>query len=216
MAAKKYIQLPRGYLSQSQVALWQRNPEQYKAIYFDGRDELRPSNSGMTYGKVVADALEHGIQTGDLLTDAATLLLPKYDVMDVEFRAELKTPSGWIEILAKPDSLDSVTKDFYEYKTGKTAWTQTKAQMHLQMHWYATAIYLKYGVIPKAKLIWIETEMSIFEGGDHVRPTGRVEEFEVTFQLRNILNTMALITKVAKEIEVAWASHVTNPELLKF
>ena len=36
----------------------------------------------MEYGKVVADALEKGVQTGDLLTDAGMLLLPKYDVAD--------------------------------------------------------------------------------------------------------------------------------------
>lgn len=206
---KKYIQLPKGYISYSQIALWLRDPKQYKDIYFDGRDELRTSNAGMEYGKVVADALEKGIQTDDLLTDAAMLMLPKYDIADVEFRAELKVKGGWIQILAKPDSLNSKTKAFYEYKTGKTAWTAEKAQSHLQMHLYATAVYLTWKIIPQAKLIWIET---YWEDGV-VKPTGHVEEFPVIITMRDILDTMALTSRVAKEIEVAFAAHVPNPAL---
>lgn len=207
---KKVIQLPKEYISFSQLALWQNDPDRYKDLYFDNRDELRNSNRGMEYGKVVADALEKGIETGDLLTDAGMLLLPKYDIRDVEFRAQMNTKEGWITLLAKPDSLDSVTKSFYEYKTGKTVWTQKKAQDHLQMHFYATAIYLAYKVIPKgAKLIWIQTE----QVGDAIQPTGHVKEFPVVFTLNDILKTMALISKVAKEIEIAFMSHVRNPHL---
>ncbi len=213
MANKKYIQTPRGYLSFSQVSLWQKDPAQYAALYFDGRDELRPSNAGMSYGKVVADALEMGVQTGDLLTDAAMLLLPKHDVADVEFRAEVKTPDGWVVMLAKPDSMTDDGAAFLEFKTGKTKWTQEKAQKHLQMHWYATAIYLKYGKIPKAMLVWIETSQST---DGVVAPTGRIERFEVNITLGDILKTMALVGTTAKEIAIAWAAHEVNPELLTF
>ncbi len=210
---KKYLSLPKEYLSYSQMALWMRDPKQYKDIYFDQREELRSSNAGMEYGKVVADALEHGIQTGDLLTDAAMLMLPKYDVADQEFFAETKTGRGWLKLLAKPDSLDSATCAFLEYKTGKNPWTAKAAQDHLQMHFYATVIYLKYKVVPpSAKLLWIETA---WDDGV-VTPTGRVEEFAVEFDMRSLLNTLGFMHKVAQEIEVAYASHITNPELLHF
>ena len=210
---KNYIQTPRGYLSQSQVALWQRSPEQYKKIYFDQRDELRPTSMAMDYGKLIADALEKGVETGDLMSDAAMLLLPKYDIRDKEFRAELNTPNGWVEILAKPDYMDSETKNFIEIKTGKTPWTQAKADKHLQLLWYATAIYIKYGpVIPKVKLAWVETEHT--DAG--VTPTGRVEEFDVVFTLKDILDTMALMGKVAQEISIAWSAHVTDPRIATF
>ncbi len=211
---KKYLQLPRGYLSQSQVALWLRNPEQYKKLYFDGRDELRFTNPGMNYGKLVADALEHQTETGDLLTDAAMLLLPKYDIRDEEFRAEMKTDAGWVVVLAKPDFMNSETKDLIEIKTGRVAWTQEKADKHLQLKWYATAVYLKYdSVIPKVKLAWVETSQDT-EGV--VSPTGRIESFDVDIKLRDILDTMALISKVAKEIQVAWSAHETNPEFVNY
>ncbi len=214
MAQKKYIQIPRGYLSQSQAALWQTNPKRYMELYFDQRDELRHSSVEMDYGKLIAEALENGEQTGDLLSDAAMLLLPKYDIRDKEFRVDLRVGKEWVEILAKPDYMDSESKDFIEIKTGKVPWTQAKADKHLQLLWYATAIYLKYGpVIPKVKLAWVETQKD--ELGV-VTPTGRVEVFEVVFTLKEILSTMALMGKVAQEIAIAWAAHETDPRLNTF
>ena len=210
---KKYISLPHGYLSYSQLALWRSNPKTYADLYFDDRSELRSSNRAMEYGKVVADALENGIQTGDLLTDSAMLLLPKYDTADQEMRVDMKTQGGWIPILAKPDTFDSVTKSFGEFKTGKVRWTQQRAQEHLQMHFYATAIYLKYKVVPPdVRLIWIETDQQ----DGVVTPTGHVEEFKLTIRLGDIIGTMAMISKAARDISIAFAAHVPNKELLEW
>jgi hypothetical protein len=207
---KKYIQLPRTYLSYSQMVLWQSDPRRYEEIYMDGRDELRTSNSGQEYGKVVATALEHGRDTGDLLTDSALLLLPKYDVADQEIRVDLKTTHGWLQLVGKPDTRNSLTHAFREYKTGKHPWTAKKAQDHGQMRFYAMLIYLKFGVLLKdAHLDWIETE----QGEDGIRPTGRVQSFRVTFTLNDILKTMAEATRVALEIESAYAAHATKPEI---
>lgn len=211
MKKKRILQLPHGYLSYSQICLWQSDPDQYAAVYFDDRQELRSSNAGMEYGKVVADALEHGIQTGDLLTDSAMTMLPKYDVADKEVRTVLSTKEFDVPILIKPDSLDSVTKNFYEYKTGKTPWTQKKAQNHLQLKYYAMGIYLEYKKLLRGcKLIWIETERT----PEGVKPTGRVKEFPVTFSMSDLTETMALTARVAREIEVAWAAHVPDPRLV--
>lgn len=213
MAKKHYIQLPKGYLSYSAIALWLSDPKRYADVYFDDRTELRTSNRAMEYGKVVADALEHGIETGDLLTDAAMLMLPKYDVADQEMIAEMKTKDGWVKLLGRPDTLDSKTFAFGEYKTGRVPWTQAKAQKHLQLALYATIIYLKHGVVPsKIDLIWIET---VHEDGKVV-PTGRVESFPVTLGLKDILETMTLVTRVAKDIEVAYAAHVPNLAITRF
>lgn len=211
MKKNRTIQLPKGYLSYSQLALWLADKKKYAQVYFDGRSDIYNSNAGMEYGKVVADALEHGIQTGDLLTDSAMLLLPKYDVADKEIRTIVKGKDVEVPILIKPDSLDSKSKSFYEYKTGKTPWTQRKAQNHLQLHFYATGIYCEYGKLLKGcKLIWIETEKT--DTGD-IKPTGNVPKFPVHFTLTDITNTMALIIRCAKEIEDAWAIHVPAPKL---
>lgn len=208
------------------MVLWQRDPKRYKEIYMDDRYELQTSNAGMEYGKVVATALEKGIETNDVLTDSAMILLPKYDIADKEITVDLKTKDGTIPLVGRPDTLDSVSKAFREYKTGKHPWTQKKAQEHLQMRFYAMIIYLKYNkLLTEAYLDWIETEPfeeEVFKGSvlvlhqKGVRPTGHVESFRVVFTLSDILKTMALTTKVAKEIEIAFAHHQVNPAIANF
>lgn len=205
---KKVIQLPKEYLSYSQIQLWKNDRKRYIELYMNGRQEMRFSNSGLEYGKVIADALERGVETGDLLTDAAMLLIPKYDVADKEIRAEVKTKDGSFFVIGRPDSLDSSTKAFYEFKTGKGKWTLKKAQKHPQMIFYAMLIYLAHKVIlSNAKLIWIETSDTI----DGIKPTGLVEQFDVYFSLSDILSCMAETMRIAKEIELVWLSHVKAP-----
>jgi len=185
---------------------------------------MRLNNSGMDYGKTVATALENEESTGDLLTDAAMLLLPKYDIRDKEIQVETKTKDGWLKIIGKPDYLNSKTKEFYETKTGKGKWTQTKAQKHPQMIFYAMLIYLAYGVVLNdAYLNWIETEdvLEPYKESDWllkdrkvIKPTGNVQTFKVTFTLTDILKTLAETVKVAKEIEIAWSMHVKPESIL--
>ena len=199
--------------SHTQRELWKTDKARYKGLYFDNRAELRVSNSGQEYGKVVADALEKGVDTGDLLTDSATLLLPKYDTADQLIEVDVKTKDGWLCLVAKPDTLDSRTFAFREYKTGKGEWTLAKAIAHPQMIFYAVVIWQKYGVmLDKAHLDWIETEWvkPDNESVARIRPTGRVESFEVPFTPVQHYETLADMIKVAKEVELAWASHVTS------
>lgn len=209
MAKKRYIQLPKGYLSYSQIQLWKADKKRYIELYFNGRNELRLNNSGLAYGKIVADALERDVETDDLLTDTAISLIVKYDTRDKEISTEIKTKHGYIPVIGRPDTLDSVTKAFREYKTGRVKWTENKAQKHPQMIFYAMLIYLHYGVILKeAYLDWIETE----EVDGVVKPTGRLETFRVTFTFEQIMECIAMTSRVAKEIEIAWASHIPPPE----
>jgi len=214
---KKYIQLPKGYLSNSQKELWKSNPKRYIELYMNDNQAMRLNNSGLSYGKFVADALEKGIETGDLLTDAAMLLLPKYDVADKEIRTTIKTKDGCFDILGRPDSLDSKTKNFIEFKTGKGKWTLAKAQKHPQLLFYALLIYLTYGIVlNETKLIWIQTEDTddLISYPEGIKPTGHVETFKVTFTLADILVCMADTIRVAKEIELCWVAHVKPSEKL--
>lgn len=213
---KKYIALPHDYLSHSQMQLWINNPERYKQLYFDNRDDLKYSNSGQDFGKKVADALETGSDTGDILTDAAMLLLRKYDTMDQSFITEFKEKNGgWLKIICKPDTFNSVSHAFRETKSGteKNPWTQIKAQNHPQMLFYAVGIWLKYGTMnTNAYLDWIATEHTPLG----IRPTGRVETFEVTFKPEDYYEFQAKMLKVAHEIEIAWSAHITKPYITTF
>lgn len=207
---KKYIQLPRIYISYSQIQLWKADKKRYIELYFNGKNEFRLNNSGLEYGKIFANALENEEEVGNLLTDTAMALLPKYDTRDKEINVELKTKQGWIKIIGRPDMLDSKTKNFREIKTGRVKWTENKAQKHPQMIFYAMIIYLAYGVLlSEAYLDWVET----FEDTDGVvKPTGRLETFHVTFTPQQIMECMAMTSRVAKEIEIEWICHVPPPE----
>lgn len=214
---KHYIQLPREHISYSQVSLFKSDPKRYAELYFNNDKSFALNNSGLSYGKVFAESLEHEVETGDLLTDAALLLIPKMDVRDKEIAIEIKTDSGWLKIIGRPDMLDSVSKNFLEVKTGKIKWTQNKAQKHPQMIFYAMLIYLAYGVVLKdAQLVWIQTEEVITphspldwlpEDRKVIKPTGHVETFKVEFTLKDILNCLAETIRVAKEIELEFAAH---------
>lgn len=218
MAARKYIQLPKEYLSYSQMQLWKSSPERYKAQYFDKRTDMQYTNAGQEFGKMFADALEKAEETGDLLVDAAMLLLPKYDVRDVQFYTEMKTAHGWLKLVIKPDFFNSETKEFIEIKTGKVPWTPSKAQKHPQMIFYATGIGLEHGVWnDKAILAWAETEQVTDETGlITTQPTGHIETFPVTFTKSQYLEFQAEMIRVALEIELAWASHETREWVTTF
>lgn len=213
MAHKRYINLPRKYISYSQIAMWKSAPERYKGKYFDGRDELDVINDSMVYGTKFADSLEHDMETGDTLTDTATSLLKKYEVRDKEMRVDMKTKNGWITLLGKPDTYNPETGEFREYKTGKSKWTQSKAEKHLQLRFYAVVIYLLHGkVVKDCYLDWVETHETM----DGIQPTGRIESFKVKLGLPVILQTMAEIKKVAEEIELAWAGHIPDKRYTEF
>lgn len=209
---KKIIQLPTNCLSYSQVQLWQSDRERYKEIFFNHNDGARFMNEGMAYGKVVADALENEEETGDLLTDMAISLLPKYDIRDKEMEGVLHTKEGDIRIVSHPDTVDSQTWALREYKTGKVKWTQKKANNWFQLKFYAMLIYIiKNKIPPSVHLDWIETYKD--PADNKIKPTGHVEHFEVKITMSDIINTMATVSRVAKEIEREWLMYTPPPEI---
>ncbi len=211
MAKRKVIQLPAGCISYSQVSLWRADKARYKEIFFNQNEGARFMNEAMVYGSVVSDALEKEEETGDLLTDMAISLLPKYDIRDKEIEGVLKTKDGDIVIKSHPDTMDSQTLALREYKTGKTKWTQKKADGWFQLKFYAMLIFIIHKKIPpKVHLDWIET----FKDTDgKIKPTGHVEHFEVKITMSDIINTMAITSKVAKEIEAEWINYTPPPEI---
>lgn len=214
MAKKKIIQLPAGVLSYSQVNLWLADKNRYKEIFFNHNDGARFMNDGMRYGKIVADALENNEETGDLMTDMAISLLPKYDTRDKEMTGTLKTKDGDIPIVSHPDMFDSKTFAIREIKTGRIKWTQKKADKWFQLKFYAMLIFIIHGKKPPTlHLDWMETFADSSANGQ-IKPTGRVETFEVKSTMSDIINTMATVSRVAKEIESEWVTYVPPPEVL--
>jgi hypothetical protein len=210
---RKLMELPRTYLSYSQYILWNSNKQRYKANYFNQIGTDRIQTQAMSLGSKVADSLENYEDTGDLLMDSTLTQLIKYDVRDKEFYAFLNTSKGSIMLIAKPDTMDSQTFAFREYKTSQTKWTQEKVDTHIQLLWYATCIYLVHKVVPPS--IWldvIETERitkTVNILGNQmeicrIEPTGKIYSFERKVSLADILAFVPKILGTAKAIEQEW------------
>lgn len=52
MAKKKYIQLPKGYLSYSQWAMYKSSKDRYALKYFENRHDLNFDSNSLRYGKI--------------------------------------------------------------------------------------------------------------------------------------------------------------------
>lgn len=203
--ASKTLLNPRGYLSPTQVEMWITNPAKYEEKYFRGNDK-EFENDFMGFGKAVATALETGESTGDEITDMVISSMPRYAIMEHEISVPMKTKSGYVTLLGKLDTFEQKPiLHFRETKTGSKPWTSYRAQMSRQVLHYDLLIYLKFGMIAKERhLDWYETERA----GDVIRFTGKVEHFEVTRRLADLLAYMAVVSKVAKEIDTAYRKYI--------
>ena len=80
MKLSKEILLPKGYISWSQLNLFERSPKQYRKHYILGEPSF--INDAMVYGKKLADALEGNDAGDDETITMLVELLPKYKVME--------------------------------------------------------------------------------------------------------------------------------------
>lgn len=197
---KSTIKLPRGYLSWSQVNLWQRSKKQYADRYFYGKEGF--TNSAMRYGKKFAHTVETGDAKGDELLDLAARVVPRYEVAEYKLTAKLKTEAGDIPLLGFIDTAhDPPSKGLREYKTGKRPWTQKKVDKHGQLTFYALMVYLEEKKLPETMhLDWLETE----ERRGEISVTGRIETFETSRSIGDILEMTTIVKRTAFEISKAY------------
>lgn len=214
MAFKELIN-PRGYLSATQVEMWLTDPAKYKERYFEGKED-DSQNAFRDFGKKVADAIETGEKTGDEITDMVIASIPRYEKTEYEICVPLKTKYGYVKLLGKMDTFEEKpVLHFRDYKTGSKPWTGMRAQKSRQMLHYDTIIHLRYGMMAKERHIdWFETEKTTstdLEGNivdTYIRFTGKVQHFQVNRRFADILQYMALVSRVAKEIDTDYRKYL--------
>ena len=196
---------PRPYLSWSQLSLFESSPERYKKVYIDG--ERLPINRGMAFGAGMAFGLEDDKATGDPVLDAVMTQIPKFEVMEMEIRADMKAEGETIPLLAKIDSAKKNLTGFKEFKTGQTRWTMKQVKESGQIDFYATVIFVKTGKIPwDMELVHVETKA----GQDgKIAATGEIFRYPTIRTMSQVLNMMVRIKR-------AWAGikELSERELL--
>lgn len=192
------------------------------------RGEKQYTSINMKYGSKMAHGLEHDEATGDPILDLMMAQLPKLSRMDLHVADKnglkfdwvrdgkkrrvsipvLKNESGDdVPILAIPDAAKSDYTTFYEYKTSVRKWTQKMVDDSGQITFYATAIWLSKGFIPKdIELINVQVE---YDEKGKIRPTGDIWRFPTS-------RSMIDIIKMTSRMKRAWAGikNLCEQELL--
>jgi len=140
------MNLPKGYLSWSQLNLWETSPQKYIDQYIYGKSQFE--NKEMRFGKAFAEMLESG-GSPDPTLDHIARMLHKRKWQEAELNVEL----DGIKLKAIFDSSDKT--GFDEYKTGKTPWSIQRVEMHGQLDFYALTFKLEFGFIPEIALHWV-------------------------------------------------------------
>lgn len=185
----------RDYFSWSQFDIWRRSKREFWKRY--DQQIQQKGNKYFSKGKELADYVETGenTQNQDLMLDFVASKLEHYDVSEAELYADFgyKKP-----LFCKIDSATDDFRFFVEYKTGKHPWTEDMVYKHDQLLFYATAIYLKFGFIPSAKLYWVETEE---DDSGKITYTGEVKMFSRIFCEEEISAFQVQLLKTVTEIE---------------
>lgn len=199
MKSTAKINLPKGYLSWSQINLWRSSKRQYADRYFYGKDGY--VNKAMKYGKKFATAVETGDAGEDELIKLASKIITRYDEVEYKLKGTLKTEAGDIPLLGFADTAyNPPSKGLREYKTGKVPWTQRKVDRHGQLTLYALIVYLNEKKIPPMYLDWLETD----ERHGEISVTGRIESFETIRTIGELLEMTTIVKRTAAEITAAY------------
>lgn len=151
----------------------------------------------MTFGKEIGHKLE---------TDPTYLpQVPRQIVMEYKLSGMWKN----MKLIGYADSLDDVVYFLEEYKTGRNAWTQKKADDHEQITLYLLVLYLTKGIRPESfqnRLHWLPT-MITQEGKIQFVDPFEHHTFYTTRTLAQCLDFANYIEKVYKEMNEYAENH---------
>ena len=204
MAKKKLLEnlnLPRGYISPSQISLWKSSKEKYRERYYQGKEGF--TNEAMRFGSKVSKRIETGEESDDELVE----LLIKGGALTIYEKVEYPltwfTPNG-VKVYGKLDTATADYKRIREYKTGKHPWTQRKANSHMQTQIYIAGVYTNCKFFPVVHLDWIPTEEKNGRIGLANKP---IVPLQVEASISGVYETYREIEKVAEEIAADYTNY---------
>jgi hypothetical protein len=177
---------PKGYLSWSQLSLYERSQDEYYKQYIQGYSGY--NSKYMSLGKRLSEAREKGSDSDNVI-DYLANFMQTYPKREYEIRATFEG----IPLFGKLDGWNPYKKIIGEDKSGKK-FTQAMADNLGQLTMYSLLVWCKYKKFPDIRLHWAET----VEENGIVRFTGKFKTFETKRDLKDII-------KFSKRLKVAWA-----------
>lgn len=172
---------PRDYISYSQLVSYESGRYYNEYILGNKRESVE-----MDFGQKISNGLENGSDDKDV--EFLRMWIPEVDEREKEIVAEIEG----LKVKVKLDGWrKSIEVD--EYKTGKTKWTQAKADKSDQLTIYSLVVWKKYGKSPKLTLIWVPT----MNNGEDIEITG---ELPKSFETKR---TLADYGQILKRLKVA-------------
>lgn len=188
----KYI-LPKGYLSSSQIDMWESSKATYRKTYYENAPRI--TTPEMRFGSESAANREKGIH--DEIPEHLRYDLP-------EFKLDVLVEG--VRCIGAIDCCHSSFKMFREDKTGVKPWTDVLVQKREQLVMYATLLKYQTGIMPDyCDLVWIETKRldstGVWSANKKVIvATGYVKSFRRNFEKKEIDRMVKKILRVAQDI----------------
>lgn len=211
------IILPRGYLSHSQVTLWEKNKDAYRVKYYYGGESF--SNKETHFGSKIHKLLETEPDHPWIRH------IPRFDTP--EYAIDIVIDG--IRVKGQIDAYCSKSGNFRDYKTGHAdkkgnpPWNDLKVRKHDQLAWYAMLLdhaqpYGNNGY-RTAYIDWIETEKEIgigYDGDEEyetvlgMKLTGNFKTFPRQIaKYERELQQVRLVT-VAREISIDYSAEMAK------
>ena len=197
--------LPKKYLSYSAISTWLQSPSTYRKRYYE--DSPMVFTPELAFGKKIADLLE--------TKDESVAHIKQYLKPEQKINCEIEG----VPIFGFIDSFDPETNSFYEFKTGRVAWTQKRVDKHLQLDIYSLCIENIFGSVnDECELIWMETEKNeekttgliTHEESHRIVLTGVVKEFKRTITESDRFACRDMIVRVAREISDDYSKYLES------
>jgi len=184
------------YLSWSQLWLWENKPADFIRQYIYG--EWGEPNQYMLLGKKVAECLENQDAKGDPMLEHLLMFMQGFESHEHKISCNFEG----VPLYMKLDGFTTTGLILDEVKTG-LKYTQKTADTNDQLTFYAIGIWKKYGKLPETiRLHWAQTH---WNENNELELTGKIETFETTRTMTDIINFTPRILKAWKDINEAAA-----------